>query len=125
MPKKIKLVKPDGTSVDLAYPWTQVGHFRNDPAPMGIDDKHEGVVARAYPRGGIDACGDAAAVAKLLAHAPQLAEMLMACAQELNALHAHHYPNCEGGCPSEHYGRKAMALLESIGVREWEGPANA
>ena len=125
MPKKIKLIRPDGTSVDLAYPWTQVGHFRNDPAPMGIDDKHEGVVARAYPRAGVDACADAAAVAKLLAHAPQLAEMLIATAQELSLIHDLAYPGCTGGCPSEHYGKKAMALLESIGVREWEGTANA
>lgn len=50
-----------------------------------------------------------------------LRSCLEKCAAELRQLHAHHYPGCGGGCPSDAYIAEAARLLgkEPKGLRVW------
>lgn len=42
----------------------------------------------------------------------ELMESLTECSDELNQLHWHHYPKCEGGCPSTTYINRAKLAIE-------------
>jgi hypothetical protein len=64
--------------------------------------------------GGVFAPVEVAEAARLLELAPELAEMLEVVTNELAQLHAHHYQNCNGGCPSDAYIKAARAVLARL-----------
>ena len=48
---------------------------------------------------------------RLIAAAPELLEAMRLALTEMEAMHAHHHPNCEGGCPYWEAHRTACAAI--------------
>ncbi len=61
--------------------------------------------------GGVFAPVEVAQAADILELAPDLCQMVEVLRMELEQLHAHHYPKCEGGCPADSYLNAAKAVL--------------